>query len=371
MTPLLAAASGLSGPASVVLTIAGLAALIMIHETGHFLAAKAVGMRVERLYLFFGRTPLHFRRGETEYGIGWLPAGGYAKISGMTPLEELPPDVAPRAFHRQKVWKRILVIAAGPAANVLAAFVIFFAVLLANGELVPTNRVGAINQGTPAQAALRLGDQLVAVDGRSGSVDVLRAQIASHRCAGTPTAGCAATTPVRLTVIRAGRRLALAVTPRYSAADQRTEVGFGFATKAVGVGPGHAASLSARTLWDVTSQTGRAIAHIFQSKQRKQLSGVVGIYEVTKQSFASDLSYAFDILGLVSVSLALVNLLPFLPLDGGHIFWALAEKLRGRPVPFSVMERASVVGIVLVVFLAIIGFSNDLSRLNNGGFKLR
>ena len=110
-----------------VLAAAGFAALIILHELGHFTAAKAVGMRVERFYLFFPPAIAKFRRGETEYGVGAIPLGGFVKITGMNPDEELPPEVAPRAYYRQPVWKRIVTIAAGPAVNLLIAFVLLFA----------------------------------------------------------------------------------------------------------------------------------------------------------------------------------------------------------------------------------------------------
>ena len=98
-----------------VLAIVGFAVLIILHEAGHFTAAKAVGMRVERFFLFFPPKSSRVRRGETEYGIGAIPLGGFVKITGMNPEEELPPEVAPRAYYHQPVWKRIVVIAAGPA----------------------------------------------------------------------------------------------------------------------------------------------------------------------------------------------------------------------------------------------------------------
>jgi len=101
------------------LAFVGFAALIVLHEFGHFLAAKATGMRVERFALFFGPLLVKFRRGETEYGIGPIPLGGYVRITGMNPDEELPPEIAPRAYYRQPVWKRIVVIAAGPLVNLV------------------------------------------------------------------------------------------------------------------------------------------------------------------------------------------------------------------------------------------------------------
>src|SRR3954468_1803034 len=102
-----------------ILAFLGFAALIILHEFGHFLAAKAVGMRVEKFSLFFGPMFAKFQRGETTYGIAPIPLGGYVKITGMNPAEEIPPEVAHRAYYRQPVWKRIVVIGAGPLVNIV------------------------------------------------------------------------------------------------------------------------------------------------------------------------------------------------------------------------------------------------------------
>src|SRR5690349_20326107 len=108
------------------LAFAGFAALIIRYEAGHFTAAKLVGMRVEKFFLFFGKV-WSVKRGETEYGIGWIPFGGYVKISGMNPDESLPEEVRDRAYHAQPVWKRIVVILAGPMVNIVLAFLILWA----------------------------------------------------------------------------------------------------------------------------------------------------------------------------------------------------------------------------------------------------
>src|SRR3954447_17230973 len=110
------------------LVFLGFCLLIVLHEGGHFVAAKATGMRVERFFLFFGPTIWSFRRGETEYGIKAIPLGGYVKITGMNPEEEIPPEVEDRAYYRQPVWKRIVVIGAGPAVNIVLAFAILLGV---------------------------------------------------------------------------------------------------------------------------------------------------------------------------------------------------------------------------------------------------
>jgi regulator of sigma E protease len=134
----------------------------------------------------------------------------------------------------------------------------------------------------------------------------------------------------------------------------------------------HAAGVTVQQMWDVTTATVSGIVKIFYNPQaRKQVSGAVGTFEVTRETIAFDPKRALLILALVSLSLAVVNLFPFLPLDGGHIFWAIAEKVRGRPIAFSVMERASVVGFMLVIVLFVIGFTNDIGRLTGQGFNVR
>jgi regulator of sigma E protease len=132
-----------------------------------------------------------------------------------------------------------------------------------------------------------------------------------------------------------------------------------------------AAGLAVSNMWYVTSATVGVIARIFNAQERKQISGVVGSYEVTRRSFATDLRLAVGVLAIISLSLAIINLFPFLPLDGGHVFWSLVEKIRGKAVPYRVMEQAGIIGFMLVVFLAVIGFSNDIGRLTGGGFDTR
>jgi regulator of sigma E protease len=355
---------------SYLLAFLGFAALIILHEFGHFLAAKAVGMRVERFSLFFGPLLVKVRRGETEYGIAPIPLGGYVKITGMNPNEDIPEEVRPRAYYNQPVWKRVVVILAGPAVNLLIAFVIVWALFLSNGKAAPTSRVAQVQSGTPAATALRPGDVVVSVDGVSGSPDAIRNQLAKHRCPGAQVNGCAAATPARVVVRRDGKLLTFELRPRYNAADKRPLVGFAFGEGRQPVGPGEAASRTASGLWSVTTQTVSVIARIFQPQERKQLNGVVGAYTVTRQSFAQSTTLALQVLALISLSLAVINLFPFLPLDGGHVFWALAEKVRGRRIPFAVMERAGAIGFVLIILLFVIGLSNDISTLSGKGFNV-
>ena len=194
----------------------------------------------------------------------------------------------------------------------------------------------------------------------------LRDQLAAHHCLGTESDGCL-TTPIALTVQRDGDTVQLRARPRYSAAAGRPLLGFGFAPAPERLDL--AARASVDGMWRVTKGTVSAITKIFyDAEARKQVSGVVGSYETTRQAVDSSLTSALTILAIISLSLAIVNLFPFLPLDGGHIFWALAEKVRGRAIPFAVMERAGVFGFLLVAFLFVIGLTNDINTLQGKGF---
>jgi regulator of sigma E protease len=292
------------------------------------------------------------------------------KITGMNPYEDIPPEAVDRAYYRQPVWKRVVVILAGPGVNLLIAFLILWVLFLSNGQQVPVNRVAAGTMRAPASTVLRPGDEIVSVDGIRGSPDAIRREIGKHLCAGAQTNGCVAATPVQIVVRRHGQLLVRDVRPLYDATEKRMLIGFAFDVANRPVSGGAAASASVTALWNVTKGTVSAIARIFEPKVRRQLSGPVGVYTVTQQTFAHDTTRAFEVLAIVSLSLAIINLFPFLPLDGGHVFWALAEKVRGKRIPFSVMERASAVGFVLIVLLFIVGLSNDISTLTGKGFAV-
>ena len=352
------------------LAAAGFATLIILHELGHMLVAKAVGMRVERFALFFPPYIWRRKHGETEYAIGTIPLGGFVKITGMNPHEEIPEEIAERAYFRQKVWKRIAVIAAGPAVNIVLAFVILWVIFATATFAEPTRSVGEVEKNTPAAGALRPGDEVLAVDGVRKREELSR-QISTHRCAPPITAGCRAQTPAKVEIRRDGRVQTVSLTPFYDGELERTRLGFRFGERPLEYGVGAAAGESVKSMWEFTSRTVSTIAQLFKSEKREELSGVVGSYEVTRQAVSLNLETAFYVLAVISLSLGVINLFPFLPLDGGHIFWALAEKIRGRAIPFSVMERAGFVGFFLVICLFVIGLSNDIERLTGEGIQIR
>jgi regulator of sigma E protease len=370
-----------------VIAIAGFCALIVLHEAGHFLAAKAVGMRVERFSLFFPPKLFGFRIGETEYQVGALPLGGYVKITGMTPDELSSVDlrVSERSYYMKAPWKRVVVILAGPAVNLILAFALFAAVLLSGnldgqialGNLAPsehtvnvvgTTTVHAVAKGAGATGKLRAGDRIVAIDGHRVSATNVDGQIQTVHCApGAKVAGCAATVPVTVSVIREGSRRSFKITPHYDATLKRMVLGINLDVRATPMSFGFFSALGASVaaLWDTgTSTVTNYFDALVHSKERKQLQSVAGIAVDTQQAVARGPGLALVVLGLVSLVLAVVNLFPFLPLDGGHVVWSLAEKVRGKRIAISTMWRYSSVGVILLAFLVLNGISNDISRLS-------
>jgi regulator of sigma E protease len=403
-----------------VVVIAGLVLLVFLHELGHFWVARAVGMRPRSFYIGFPPALFKVRRKGIDYAIGMIPLGGMVQLPGMnrpaardlrvflepamreqpslvpavgavrraleaedyeaarracfelereigttelTPsarrsagrgLREVVEGTSAEAYWRGATWKRVAVIAAGPFANVVVAFVVLFLVFAISGG--PSNpsranaEVVAVLKGTPAAAAgLQAGDRILEVDGRPTAVDgVSHAIRSSHG------------RPVALTVMRDGRRLV--VGPRRPA-----KVGghwqFGFEAEAplVPYSTGKAARVTGSDLWSVVPDTGRGLAGLFSSRGRSQLSGPVGIVEVSQQELRAGFSHYLEILALVSMSLALLNLLPLLPLDGGHILFSLIEAVRRRAVAREVYERVSVIGFAFVLLLLVIASSNDFS----------
>ena len=399
--------------------VVGLLLLIFLHELGHFSAARAVGIKPRKFYVGFPPALAKIRRNGVEYGIGAIPLGGYVRIPGMhrpaardfdawirpamqeeaelVPVvqrvrrrldaedfdgarEELPElravldraELTPGAqrsaerayrevdegtgadaYWRQQTWKRIVVIVAGPLANVIVAFVIFFAVFATgapSGD--PSTQVGSVEQATPAQAAgLQVGDRVVAVNG----VATTTFDAVSHRIRASHGR------PITVTVDRGGRRVVLGPA-RTIREGGRYIFGFVPTEKLVSYGLGPSFRKSSSELWAITTGTGRAIGGLFHTKERRQLTGTVGIVRASAAALKVGFSYYLELLGLVSMSLALMNLLPLLPLDGGHIAVSIIESIRRRALPRELFERVSFVGIALIAFIAFIALNNDLTR---------
>jgi regulator of sigma E protease len=386
----------------VVAAIIGLALLILIHEAGHFFAARAVGMTPRKFYLGFGPPLVKVKRGKVEYGVGSLPLGGYVKIPGMSrpspgdlkatlppevreahrtelaslddaiargdfagaraELEALRPAIGdsryaqelawslePDAYWRQATWRRLVAIGAGPGINLLFAVVLFTGLFMLSTTR-STNLIARVEAGSPAAAAgLKSGDKILSVAGaRVKPSDI------SHAIRGTDGR------EFRLVVDRNGRRVVIGPT-HARLTDGAYRIGIAIEGRA---GPGEslpAAAKDALSLsWAVTADTTRGLAHLVTGRDTNHVSSSVGIVKAQSQAWREGLRDFLSVLGLISLALALMNLIPVLPLDGGHIVLALVEKLRGRTFAQSVYIRYSVVGLTLFAVLMYFGLRNDL-----------
>jgi regulator of sigma E protease len=392
----------------------GLAFLVLIHEAGHFYTARALGMRPRRFYIGFPPAVVKHTRKGIEYGIGAIPLGGYVKIPGMhrpapsdidahlsQAVHEKPELIAPfervkrklargefepcdeindleqaiaraelspqarrsaerglrelrdglssDAYWRAPVWKRVSVIFAGPGTNLLFA-ILLLAIVLMVGVRVATLTVGEVSPGSPADiGGLREGDRIYAVNGmRVTEFDELYNAVQDSEGR-----------PVDLSVDRRGQRKHFNLTPtQYYGANWA--IGFRPLGKRERYSPGEAVVTSLERTWFVTKAIGAGFGRLVTGEGRNEISSPVGITRVSSEAVESDFRIYLQLLAFISLSLALLNLLPLLPLDGGHIAFSLIEGVRRRAVGREVYERVSIVGIALVLMLFFIGLSNDL-----------
>lgn len=342
----------------------GLIVLVIIHEAGHMVVAKWCGMRVERFSVFMGRPLLSRRRGETEYAIGWLPIGGYVKITGMLRGEEVPPEVEHRAYYNAPVWKRIVTILAGPAVNILLAMILFVVVFwLPGGPVQITDRVGQVAGDSPAlSAGLQPGDRLVSVNGVGrGDLDAARLELQSH--------------PGEVVTVRIARDGTL-IDKRVRLATVQTsdgeigQLGITFGGEPYGFVGGLREGMV--FTWRVVDANVTAIGQLFTSQEaRDQVNSIVGVGAVYNEVAQDGLVVIVRFFALVSLALGIFNLFPLLPLDGGHIVMALLEKIRRKPVSREVYERASFVGFALLLVLTVFIVNNDIGKIRGDGFGIQ
>ncbi len=351
----------------IAISILGIGLLILIHELGHFLAAKAFGMRAEKFYLGFPPAALKKKMGETEYGIGFIPLGGYVKISGMTREEELPEDIKPRAYVAKPVWQRVVVISAGAAMNLLLAFLLFFAFYWHGiPEYQATTTVSAIQADSGAErAGLQPGDQLLAVDGvSSGEPDALRSELRTHP-----------DQQVTLTIERDGSQMTLPASVGRQESTGEGLLGVVFESEYVGIHSlpfSEAVKLALSDIKFITGEVFIAIKNLFVSQEsRDELASPIGIVAISSQTIELGWGFYLRVLGFISLQLAIFNLLPLLPLDGGHVLFNIIEKIKGSPVKREVFERVSAIGLMLFVVLFLMGLMNDVQRLLGPGFQIQ
>jgi regulator of sigma E protease len=395
---------------NIFVAILGLGLLVLVHEAGHFFTARAVGMSPRRFYVGFPPALVRVKRKGIEYGIGAIPLGGYVKIPGMhrpapsdletyfgparaeapqllAPLErvrkkfeegdmegarpllgdleqaldetevsngarkaarrgvnELKDALGPDAYWRQRTWKKVLVIFAGPGTNLLFAILIFAALFVVGSGgyrlgfgLEPNEPVVREVTSEPAASILQEGDRILRINGESvSSVSDVPSLI-----------GDSGGRPITVVVRRNGMTVPLdPVRPR----------------KVERMSIPRAAWESVHLTGVITKEIGASLSRLVRG-ERKEVSSPVGIVEGSSEALERGTQTYLWVLGLLSLSLALLNLLPLLPLDGGHIVFSIIEGVRGRAVGREVYERVSAIGIAVVLLLFFIGLSNDIGRL--------
>lgn len=355
--------------------VGGVAAALAIvlfvtaHEAGHFLAAKAVGMKATQFFFGFGPKLWSVQRGETEYGIKAIPLGGYVRIVGMNPMEEVPVTDMGRTYREKAFWEKTLVVLAGVGMNFLIAFLIFFGVTLAEGVATPQPVVDRVVRSfkiddsmvlTPAfLAGLQPGDMVLSIGERQVSewIDVVTAL--TEEGAG----------PVEVVVERDGTTVEMTV-DLISRSSGEEEVGFlGVVpvVETVRPGPAGSAGIAGRQVWTGIGFTFGAMGDMLKPSSLAQYVGVlfgdvevdpeirpvspIGIVNIGSQTESAG---AFlGVLALVNVILATINLLPLFPLDGGHFAVALYERLTGRQAN---MRRLAPVAAAVIGLFSLLGF---------------
>ena len=355
---------------SIVIAIIVLGLLIVFHELGHFLVAKRVGVGVLKFSVGFGPRLIGRRIGDTEYVISAIPLGGFVKMVGEDPEEELSDTDRRVAFQAQSLWRRTAIVLAGPGANILCAVVAFAAAFMIYGARVPSElpRVGGVAEGMPAQTAgLQPGDLVTAVnDTPIETWDVLSETI---RASGG--------VPLQLTVSREGETRQIEVTP--APKEDKSIYGEDLGTVYVigiergfeqeDVGPITAVGMGAKqTAWWVQTLL-VSLGKMIQGRiPAKDIGGPILIVQAAGQQARLGFEYLLHFIAVISINLGVLNLLPIPVLDGGHLFFFAIEAVLRRPLDIRHREIAQQVGLVLLIGLMAFAFYNDIARIFQGGW---
>ena len=353
--------------------IFGIVALIMLHEAGHYFTAKRAGMKVTEFFLGFGPRVWSFRRGETEYGVKAIPAGGYVRIVGMSNLEDIDPEEEPRTFRHGTFGNRLTVILAGVSVNLILAFVLIYAALLGRG--LPDTleaKVDRVLPDSPAAAAgVRDGDHIVGIDGQRLDVDRDIGQALQDRV-GQPTT---------IVVQRDGGTTTLTAVPKArSSSDNSGIIGVSVSQSVAtyeSFNPIEGVPKSFSTMGQMTRDTAAGIGRLFSpsgiENYSKNFTGdapkagsqasndrprsIIGIVDIGGELVGGNVWSLLFLLGAINLIVALFNLIPLLPFDGGHaavvIYEQVASKIRGRVVRVDFRKLVPVTALVLVVFLTL------------------
>jgi membrane-associated protease RseP (regulator of RpoE activity) len=370
----------MSGSVGIVVFVVAIIVVILVHEGAHFGMAKLFRIKVEEFFLGFGPKLWSFRRGETEYGIKAIPAGGYVRIAGMNPYEEPKPEEYPRTFGARPIWQRALVIFAGPATHFVIALIVLVIFLMAVGKPTQYPMVGAVDPRlgsvtSPAAAAgLRAGDQVVRVE---GLVRPTSAQLVRY------TRGHVGQ-PVTMVVMRGGERVTVQVTPVLAKVGNqqfgrigvelvpvRDHLGVVAAVGSAGVDVGQITVEVVKSLGRVFGPEGigRIFDLLFGGAQRKptDVTSVVGVARAAGQAPPGEFWEIFlTLLAGINVFVGVLNLIPLPPFDGGHLAVLAVEKVRGRKVDMrKLVPLTAAVAAFLVLFMVSVLYLDIFKPLPN------
>jgi len=343
-----------------------LGVLIFFHELGHFLVAKYFGVKVLKFSLGFGYKLVGKTFGETEYLISTVPLGGYVKMLGedSDETESLPPHEAERAFNNQHVLKRIAIVAAGPFFNLVLALFLFFGVYVISGIQVMSTEIGQVRTDSPAyKAGLMKGDIVVSIEGESiRSWPEIKGLVQKH-----------AGKSLVVTVRRGAELISMSVIPEEAV--EKNIFGEEIRSALIGIvasgkfdkldlGPREATKESVRKTWEVIELTCLTVVKLFQRViPIKILGGPILIGQMTGQLAQESFVYLIPFMAVISINLGILNLLPVPILDGGVILFLLIELIIGKPISLKKRDLAQKAGLFLLIFLMVVVFYNDISRL--------
>ncbi|MGO9136764.1 MAG: RIP metalloprotease RseP [Syntrophales bacterium] len=350
---------------SIISVIILLGILIFAHEFGHFLVAKYSGVGVLTFSLGFGPKLVGKKIGETEYRISLVPLGGYVKLLGESENEELREEDKGRSFLKQPVWKRAAIVAAGPAFNFLLAIVIF-AIVYMVGLPTLTTYINGVQEGSPAfEAGIREGDVITAIDGKEITLWEEIKEIISKSDG----------REFRVTITRGGQSLDVSLKPRLY--KEKNIFGEDIDSYKIGVSPSLEHTViermnpflafwtSLRQTWFISKLTVLSVIKIFEGVvSPRTLGGPIMIAQIAGAQVKEGIIPFVLFMALLSINLAILNLLPIPILDGGHLFFFLAEAITGREINIKWREMAQQVGLVILIALMIFVFIMDIERLN-------
>ncbi len=337
--------------------IFALGLVIVLHEFGHYLACRRLGVRVEKFAFGFGPELIGFTdRHGTRFSVCAFPLGGYVKPAGEDPTLENATAPKPDEYFGQSWYRRLVIVYAGPAMNYVLAFALYTGLIWGQGmpEASKEPIIGNMMIGFPAdKAGLQIGDKVMAFGGRAlAGWEDLATSI--HR---------SMEKQITLSVERDGKKLDISVIPQKSATGDRGVIGI--MPKAVykPVGPLTAAGEALRLCWTQTKQTVTIIGGNIWNRERPDLAGPVGIFQMVSRASRAGWAEFIFLIGFISVAIGFFNLLPLPLLDGGHAVFYWWEGIRGKRASTAVMEKANTVGIVFLLSLLVFATYNDFLRI--------